>query len=117
MSRPASIDELLMVRKLRAEGYGSDDIAAELPGRTGDDVRAWTRAGLPSVGEIPIARRHDGPTRGLGLGVGPIPSPSQLADRERRHSAPQSITAAHFGDPVPGRSALDQMKASGRWPA
>ncbi|MBV8288535.1 MAG: hypothetical protein JOZ35_16595 [Hyphomicrobiales bacterium] len=41
------------------------------------------------------------------------PSPSALKDRERRYElqAQQSLTAAFFGDPLPGRSALDRRRA------
>jgi hypothetical protein len=42
-----------------------------------------------------------------------IPSPSALEDRDRRYElrARQSLTAAFFGDPPPGRSALDRRRA------
>jgi len=41
------------------------------------------------------------------------PSPSALEDRDRRYAmrAQQSLTAAFFGDPLPGRSALDRRRA------
>ena len=41
------------------------------------------------------------------------PSPSALKERERRYElqAQQSLTAAFFGDPLPGRSALDRRRA------
>jgi hypothetical protein len=41
------------------------------------------------------------------------PSPSALEDRDRRYElrARQSLTAAFFGDPPPGRSALDRRRA------
>jgi hypothetical protein len=41
------------------------------------------------------------------------PSPSALEDRDRRYElrARQSLTAAFFGDPPPGRSALDRQRA------
>jgi hypothetical protein len=41
------------------------------------------------------------------------PSPSALEDRDRRYElrAQQSLTAAFFGDPPPGRSALDRRRA------
>ena len=42
-----------------------------------------------------------------------VPSPEQLADRDRGYElrARQSLTAAFFGDPLPGRSALDRRRA------
>jgi hypothetical protein len=42
-----------------------------------------------------------------------IPSPEQLADRDRGYElrGQQSLTAAFFGDPLPGRSALDRRRA------
>ena len=41
------------------------------------------------------------------------PSPSALQERDRQYElqAQQSLTAAFFGDPLPGRSALDQWRA------
>ena len=41
------------------------------------------------------------------------PSPSVLGERERQYElrAQQSLTAAFFGDPLPGRSALDRRRA------
>jgi hypothetical protein len=41
------------------------------------------------------------------------PSPAALEDRDRRSElrAQQSLTAAFFGDPLPGRSALDRRRA------
>jgi hypothetical protein len=41
------------------------------------------------------------------------PSPAVLEERERQYElrAQQSLTAAFFGDPVPGRSALDRWRA------
>ena len=41
------------------------------------------------------------------------PSPSALKDRDRRYELQerQSLTAAFFGDPLPGRSALDRWRA------
>jgi hypothetical protein len=41
------------------------------------------------------------------------PSPSVLEERDRQCElrAQQSLTAAFFGDPLPGRSALDRWRA------
>jgi len=41
------------------------------------------------------------------------PSPSGLEERDRQYElrAQQSLTAAFFGDPLPGRSALDRWRA------
>ena len=41
------------------------------------------------------------------------PSPSALKERDRRYElqSQQSLTAAFFGDPLPGRSALDRRRA------
>jgi hypothetical protein len=40
------------------------------------------------------------------------PCPLALADRDRREALrdQQSITAAFFGDPLPGMSALDRLR-------
>ena len=57
------------------------------------------------------------PSSRIALGVSvsqkDSPSPSALKDRDRRYElqAKQSLTAAFFGDPLPGRSALDQRRA------
>jgi hypothetical protein len=42
-----------------------------------------------------------------------VPSLEQLADRDRLYQLreQQSLTAAFFGDPLPGRSALDRRRA------
>jgi len=52
----------------------------------------------------------------LGGSVPQKDAPSSLAaleDRDRRYElqAQQSLTAAFFGDPLPGRSALDRRRA------
>lgn len=40
------------------------------------------------------------------------PTPKAWAERERRMSAPRTLTAEFCGDPRPGQSALDKMRAS-----
>lgn len=54
-------------------------------------------------------RRYLSKTMQLGLGLGPEPSPSALADRECRARLRDhvSFSIRHFGDPLPGYSALD----------
>jgi hypothetical protein len=52
----------------------------------------------------------------LGGSVSQKDTPTSLAaleDRDRRYElqAQQSLTAAFFGDPLPGRSALDRRRA------
>jgi len=51
----------------------------------------------------------------LGVSVSKkiTPCPLALADRDRRADlrAQPSLTAAFFGDPLPGRSALDRRQA------
>ena len=39
------------------------------------------------------------------------PTRESWADRDRRFHAPRTITAERFGDPRPGQSALDKMRA------
>lgn len=41
------------------------------------------------------------------------PPEELFADRDRRLLSPRTITAAFFGDPEQGRSALDQKRAAG----
>ena len=75
----------------------------------------------------PTAAGHEGGHTGetmakllneLGRGCKPAiplsfaPSPLALADRDRREALrdQQSLTAAFFGDPLPGMSALDRRE-------
>lgn len=44
--------------------------------------------------------------------VTPVPLPISVP---RFQAAPLSVTAALMGDPLPGRSALDQSKGESRW--
>jgi len=52
----------------------------------------------------------------VALSPGFRPDPSALADRDRREALrdQQSLTAAFFGDPLPGMSALDRRRRSER---
>ena len=43
--------------------------------------------------------------------IAPSPSVSEERDRQYELRAQQSLTAAFFGDPLPGRSALDRWRA------
>lgn len=43
----------------------------------------------------------------------PIPDEVVVAERDARLAVPQSLTARIMGDPLPGRSALDQQRAAG----
>ena len=58
-----------------------------------------------------------GPSSDIVLGDAALqkssPSYSALEERDRRYEsrAQQSLTAAFFGDPLPGRSALDRRRA------
>ena len=48
----------------------------------------------------------------VALSPGFRPDPSAIADRDRREALrdQQSLTAAFFGDPLPGMSALDRRR-------
>jgi hypothetical protein len=52
----------------------------------------------------------------LSLSSSMRPCPLALADRDRREELreKQSLTAAFFGDPLPGMSALDQRRRNER---
>ena len=52
----------------------------------------------------------------LSLSSSMRPCPLALADRDRREDLreKQSFTAAFFGDPLPGMSALDQLRRNER---
>jgi hypothetical protein len=52
----------------------------------------------------------------LSLSSNMRPCPLALADRDRREDLreKQSLTAAFFGDPLPGMSALDQRRRNER---
>jgi hypothetical protein len=54
-------------------------------------------------GEIPVRR---GPTRQVTIAN--APSIVMLDDAQRQLAAPRSLTSGFFGDPPPGRSALDR---------
>jgi hypothetical protein len=52
-----------------------------------------------------VAVRH-GPTRQLTIAN--APSIAMMDDAQRQLAAPRSLTSEFFGDPPPGRSALDR---------
>jgi|SRR5271169_98075 len=54
-------------------------------------------------GEVPV---RDGPTRQVT--IADAPSITMTDDAQRQSVAPLSLTSAFFGDPPPGRSALDR---------
>jgi hypothetical protein len=54
-------------------------------------------------GEIPVRR---GPARQVTIAN--APSIAMMDDAHRQSVAPRSLTSAFFGDPPPGRSALDR---------
>jgi hypothetical protein len=53
-------------------------------------------------GELPVCR---GPTR---LTIANAPSIAMMDDAQRQLVAPRSLSSEFFGDPPPGRSALDR---------
>ena len=67
------------------------------------------------TGETTMAKVLDD-VNPAALSPGFRPDPSALADRDRREALReyQSITAAFFGDPLPGMSALDRRQRSER---
>jgi hypothetical protein len=68
--------------------------------------RARINARRHASGEYKSTPRPDKPV------VRPRACPKQIADRDRRHTImPRDLTAAFFGDPLPGYSALDQERA------
>jgi hypothetical protein len=54
-------------------------------------------------GEVPC---HRGPTRQIP--IADAPSIAMMDDAQRQLIAPRSLTSEFFGDPPPGRSALDR---------
>ena len=101
-------DELLRLWKTGA----SDDRIAEALGRTLSAVQSHIselrrrRADLPSRrwgGELP--RRAE---------IVKAPPEDVLAERDRALARERSLTAIVFGDPLPGRSALDWRRAEHR---
>jgi hypothetical protein len=54
-------------------------------------------------GEVPVRR---GPTRQVTIAN--APSIAMIDDAQRPLAAPRSLTSEYFGDPLPGRSALDR---------
>ena len=71
-----------------------------------------TRCGIGGrTGETTMAKVLDD-VLPAALSPGFRPDPSALADRDRREALReyQSLTAAFFGDPLPGMSALDRRR-------
>ena len=60
-------------------------------------------------------RKSPNPNANVVFAHEPVP-PEVMADRDRRLSAPQTITARVFGDPPPGQSALDRMAMDANQP-
>jgi hypothetical protein len=58
-------------------------------------------------GEAPVRR---GPTRQT---IANAPSKAMMDDGQRQLVAPRSLTSEFFGDPQPGRSALDRKQRFG----
>lgn len=128
MPNPLTVDELELAKKLRREGETWAAIGRTL-GKRDNTVRAAVSVEFREHRAMLAAawsrRRRTRPDSMGDIGVGPecprphngepperlhIP-PEVLEDRDRRRELdPISITAALLGDPLPGRSALDQRK-------
>ena len=107
MSGEWSAAELNRLKELIGIGMPYREIAAEL-GRTtravnhkGGKLRKKMR--IKPVKAVAVEQRQAPWSRASAR-----PSDEQIADRDRRAVAERSLTAEVFGDPEPGRSALDQ---------
>jgi transposase-like protein len=99
MSRRASWSEqdTARARELLAE-HGSYTAVARIMGRNITTVSDWLQGRRGNGSALRVIKNED------------MHIPSHvLADRERRKNLePASVTAAFFGDPLPGYSALER---------
>lgn len=111
-NRPWSPEEIALLLKLKAEGLSHRLISIQI-GRSVDAVGEKWRWEQMSPEER--RQRYSRPKRKQTTediqqrAVGKsLPSEELIADALVRATAPRSITAALFGDPPPGYSALDR---------
>jgi hypothetical protein len=101
--RPWTINELTRARAMRANGESYAKIDAALGRRVGSTQGKFDYLAT----EKQRSRPDDEQLPGLRLA-----STDALADREARREAAdrRDLTAATFGDPAPGYSALDRRR-------
>jgi hypothetical protein len=106
-AHPITKEELQKAYHLREEGFSWGDITNAL-GRTNDRaIRDRLRRELG----MPIARRTNIRIHSSGPRHDP-PTQAALDERERAYAGEQTFSQMHFGDPLPGRSALDKRNIS-----
>ena len=113
-------EETATLTAMMRAGFGFDDVAAKLPGRSRQSVKERWRW-INRSEEIKQARRdrvnryraeHRGePDPGVRRSMPMQHVPADiLIDRDTRLLAPRSITGTICGDPPPGFSALDRKR-------
>jgi hypothetical protein len=81
------------------------DVARDVPGRTVEQCQGKVRYQIHGPRDSYKEVRHEGEPR-----VKVIPADVIADARKRRFLSHRSLTSAFFGDPLPGRSALDERK-------
>jgi hypothetical protein len=117
--------DIAQARALRLAGLSWREIDDTLGRKRGYTLKYFHRRGWSAIGNdrrrvwrpasAMQAHQRDG-VAGGGRNVAYVPPDSGhaphfvLAERERAFNARQTLTALYFGDPLPGRSALDQRR-------
>lgn len=120
-TNPWTPEEWERAKQLMAEGAGYDKIAERL-GRSRKAVKSkfqeMNRSPKQKEAKLEYQRRKRSEGKGVGREAAGIrdqhemPCAEIFIERNRRLSlAPKSLTAAFFGDPLPGYSALDRRAA------
>jgi len=94
------------------KGWPAHMIATKLPGRTVESIKTRLRRLRETV-------RNPKPHTSCGRierqsRAWTAPTTDQEADRERRALHEPDLTARFCGDPKPGQSALEKMRAQGK---
>ena len=115
-----SPEEIALATAMKAAGAKYIDIAAAIPGRNPQQVRGFLEYHtLGATGRAIRAERarqwrernpgHKAPSRIAHMVVPITVDQRAFNERDRRALlAPRDLTAAFFGDPLPGYSALDR---------
>lgn len=113
-----TVGERLQAQRLQTQDMSHKAIGKKI-GRTSEEVRlAIGRGGKrtkPLKYTFHTGVDLTGPSGIVAAGIPmdrTVPPADVLAERARALSQPRTITAAVFGDPPPGRSALDKRQGA-----